>query len=93
MSVETAAPVVESSTPTLINLKALAKRTGLPVAYLKRQTDKGNIPALRASGKTLYSENAVSDALQAAAAQSSPREPKKRGPRKRTAAPAAQTQA
>jgi hypothetical protein len=47
----------------LINVFRLSERTCLPVAWLRRETDAGRIPCIRAGRHTLYDAAAVIRAL------------------------------
>ena len=47
----------------LISLPELAERTGLPLAWLKRETDSGRLPCIRAGRRRMFNLEAVLHAL------------------------------
>ena len=47
----------------LISLSELARRTGLPIAWLRREADAGTIPCLRAGRLRMFDLNAVREVL------------------------------
>ena len=49
--------------PTYISLNSLARRTGLPRAWLKREAEADRIPNLRIGLRRLFDQAAVEHAL------------------------------
>lgn len=47
----------------LLGLNELADRTGLPVAWLKREADAGRLPCVRAGRRMFFDAEAVRQAL------------------------------
>lgn len=51
--------------PRLLPIGELADRTGLPVAWLRREADAGRVPCMRVGRRRMFSLTAVQDALAA----------------------------
>ena len=47
----------------LLTLHRLAERTGLPVAWLRREADEGRLPCIRAGRRRMFDLAAVLKAL------------------------------
>lgn len=47
----------------LSTTKELAERTGLPVAWLKREADEGRLPCIRVGRRRFFDARAVDEAL------------------------------
>ena len=55
--------------PKFVNLKTAAFELGVPAAWLRRESDAGRIPYLRAGRKILFNIEAVQNVLAERAAQ------------------------
>lgn len=50
-------------TQKLLSLHELSERTGLPVAWLKREADAGRLPCVRAGRRMFFDAEAVRQVL------------------------------
>ena len=75
---------MHSAAPDLITMDVLAERTGLPVAWLKREVKKGALPAIRIGGTLRFNIDAVRQAVAAQASKPLDKatEPKRAAPPK-----------
>lgn len=58
---------METTTPKLMNLGAMARRLRVPVRWLRTEADAGRVPALKAGERYLFAPDAVEAALLARA--------------------------
>lgn len=60
---------MENASHTLLNLRQLARRLGVPADWVRRQAIAGSIPCLKAGRRLLFNAEAVEAALAKAAAE------------------------